>query len=381
MGGLKNVPIESIRPNPYRQLDKYPWIERKLVALEKSIQDVGMWEGMIARENGEGYELAFGHHRLKAAENLKLKTVPLFVKPLTDEQMLQYMGRENMDDYSQDFLIMLNGWEGALKYWHHGASASEIPEPIELARKLGWTRARNNAKTDRMNATAEACAAAYSLIQGGYLDRGDLEGLSTKAAREITTRATTTMQRMDKSHVDPARAFYAKQHIAIGAQTTARLVREGIVASRDIRGTVEAEAYRSARSARVKDPPLFAMFGKTLAHSIEKVLDTDVNAEKLKEMCKALNKITLEEEEEDQKMVALVYFQLGELKKRAERWHRKIGAGMKKEKKTTLNKALSEVGGTVNKALTKRKSAKAIANTGPAGVENFDAKVLAKTGT
>ena len=35
----------------------------------------------------------------------------MIVRDLTDQQMLELMGRENGEDYSTDFLVMLNTWE------------------------------------------------------------------------------------------------------------------------------------------------------------------------------------------------------------------------------------------------------------------------------
>jgi hypothetical protein len=38
------------------------------------------------------------------------------VAQLDDRQMLQYMGRENGEDYHSDFTVMLNTWEGAVRF-------------------------------------------------------------------------------------------------------------------------------------------------------------------------------------------------------------------------------------------------------------------------
>lgn len=48
--------------------------------------------------------------------------------------MLEYMGRENMEDYNADFLTMLNSWEAAVKF--SGAIPQKIKD-IEIARVLG----------------------------------------------------------------------------------------------------------------------------------------------------------------------------------------------------------------------------------------------------
>ena len=183
MSEIKNVPIDRLNPNPYRNLKEYPWIERKLEALRKSIKDVGMWEGVIARKNGTGYQLAFGHHRLKAAKDVKLKTVPVIIKPLTDAQMLQYMGRENMDDYSHEFLVMLNGWKAGRKYVCE-QTGNPSPQVVDIARELGWTinvMSRHNIRAG--NQTAHACAGALTLINEGITQRQVFAGITCTAAK------------------------------------------------------------------------------------------------------------------------------------------------------------------------------------------------------
>ena len=45
--------------------------------------------------------------------------------------MLQFMGRENMEDYNADFLCMLETWEAAVKFAHRSAQNSK---PIDIAR-------------------------------------------------------------------------------------------------------------------------------------------------------------------------------------------------------------------------------------------------------
>ena len=101
-----------------RLLKTYPFNERKIETLCRSIKDVGLWEGVIARRKGNRFELAFGHHRREAARRSKLKTIPVIVRDLSDEQMLQFMGRENAEDYNADFLVMLETWEATAKDSH-----------------------------------------------------------------------------------------------------------------------------------------------------------------------------------------------------------------------------------------------------------------------
>lgn len=143
MSMLKNVAIAQVCPNPYRDLVTYPWIEPKIEALMRSIKEVGFWEGVIARKTGDKFEIAFGHHRIEAARRLKLTSIPLVVRSISDKEMLQFMGRENGEDYHTDFLVMLATWESAIRYISREQYADRVleseNETLKIARLLGWT--------------------------------------------------------------------------------------------------------------------------------------------------------------------------------------------------------------------------------------------------
>jgi hypothetical protein len=190
---LSYVSLSSIEPNPFRDLKTYPYDKRKLEALERSIEHVGLWEGLIGRRAGQVYQLAFGHHRLEAARKCKLTTVPLIIRDLTDEEMVGFMGRENMEDFNSDFLVLAS-WEAAQKF----LISTEIKnaQPLETARLLGWIRVVG--KQDNLNNLASACNAATTLIDAGHFARDDLYGMSVSAAREIVERAQSRMEMLDK---------------------------------------------------------------------------------------------------------------------------------------------------------------------------------------
>ena len=71
--------------------------------------------------------------------------------------MLQFMGRENSEDYGADFSVMLETWQAAVKYLgvkkpdSDAACPAGSTQPIEIARFLGWTRRRkdNQKRADR----------------------------------------------------------------------------------------------------------------------------------------------------------------------------------------------------------------------------------------
>ena len=118
MSKIHNVTIADIDANPFRQLGTYPYVTRKIDTLKRSINDVGLWEGVIGRKNGNRVEIAFGHHRVEAARQAlgDKASIPLIIRKLDDKEMLQFLGRENMEDYNADFLTMLETWEAGQKY-------------------------------------------------------------------------------------------------------------------------------------------------------------------------------------------------------------------------------------------------------------------------
>jgi uncharacterized small protein (DUF1192 family) len=226
------------------------------------------------------------------------------------------MGRENLEDYNADFLVMLETWEAAIEFRRRDGEKSET---IDNARLLGWTRLR--ADGGRANDTALACDDAAKLITGGYINRDQLSGLSVKSVREICGRIVAQHEQLERmakvTKRPPKEVESAKRHSGKAGARVARDVRAGRVATRDIRGQVDVEAYRHAREAK-KQSPLFSMFGKSLAESIAKIAKADGVAEKLNEIKKSLNVLTFDE---DVQVVKRIAFECESASERFDKWH------------------------------------------------------------
>jgi hypothetical protein len=331
---LETVSLSQVRPNPHRDLHTYPWIEEKVATLMRSIEDVGLWAGIIGRKRGDGYEIAFGHHRVEAARRMGLREVPLIIEDMDDQRMLQLMGRENGEDYSTQFLVMLNTWEGAAKFLGN-AKRQHVSEnmfsetPKRIAGLLGWTTFYK--KELRMSPVATACNAAYALIRGNYMTREDLSGLSVRDARDVVVRAQERMEQLEKiaqreGH-DRRQADNAKEVIGKAARITARETREGRIASRDIRSSVDVNTLRAAGEEKVYQTPLFAVFGQGLCDSISRMLNSDTAGERINEIEKVVNKLELEE---DHAVLRRLHHELDELSHRTQR----------AKKRTTPNKVV-----------------------------------------
>ena len=93
-GGLADLPISSIRPNPQQPREHFD--EEALAALAESIREVGVLQPVLVREADEGYELIAGERRWRAARRVGLQTLPAIVRVADDASMLQQAIIENV---------------------------------------------------------------------------------------------------------------------------------------------------------------------------------------------------------------------------------------------------------------------------------------------
>lgn len=92
---MPDIPLELIRPNPFRDFDLHPYDAAQVERLQTSIRDDGFWASVVAREVDGTYQIAFGHHRIEAARNLGLSHVPIEVRELSDWKMVRMLASEN----------------------------------------------------------------------------------------------------------------------------------------------------------------------------------------------------------------------------------------------------------------------------------------------
>lgn len=310
------IKLSIVDPNPFRRLEKFPYDNAKINALRQSIRDVGLWPGVIGRRFGNRVQIAFGHHRVESARRENLQKASLILMDLTDEQMLQYMGRENLEDYNAHFLTMLETWEAGIMYFN--AEPRRKWEPIENAKLLGWVSAGRPGPA--MNHTARACNHASQLIKGGHLSQDRLQGLSVDSAEQLCGSIVAqhrALEEMAKKTGRPAAEIVdAKRVVSQAGSRVADALRKGEVAPRDIRSTVELESYRHAKEAK-RHTPLFAKFGNDIADRIGTMLKTDTTADKLQEIKDALGQI---ETQDDLEVVDRIAFECKHLTRRADKW-------------------------------------------------------------
>ncbi len=86
--------IELIRPNRFQPRLRFS--DDELEELSRSIKEHGIIQPLLVREDDNGYELATGERRLRAAKNAGLSHVPVVVKSITDSDLLEMSIVENI---------------------------------------------------------------------------------------------------------------------------------------------------------------------------------------------------------------------------------------------------------------------------------------------
>jgi ParB family chromosome partitioning protein len=93
-GGLEEVPVTAIRPNPYQPREHFD--EEELASLAESIREVGILQPILLRETDDGYELIAGERRWRAARRVGLQHVPALVRDTDDASALEHALVENV---------------------------------------------------------------------------------------------------------------------------------------------------------------------------------------------------------------------------------------------------------------------------------------------
>ena len=91
--------IQQLPPDKLVPFQNHPYQVREDAALSElmeSIRTHGVLSPLLARQKGDGYELVSGHRRRLAAQKLGLKTVPVLVREMTDDEAVILMVDSNL---------------------------------------------------------------------------------------------------------------------------------------------------------------------------------------------------------------------------------------------------------------------------------------------
>lgn len=91
---IYEVATDLISPCPFQPRSAFD--EDALKSLSESIKEKGVLQPLLVRKNADRYEIIAGERRWRAAQKAGLKTVPVIVKELSDQETLEVALIENL---------------------------------------------------------------------------------------------------------------------------------------------------------------------------------------------------------------------------------------------------------------------------------------------
>jgi ParB family chromosome partitioning protein len=91
---IKEISITACRPNPYQPRKVFD--VEAIEELKQSIIEHGILQPLIVRKAIKGYEIVVGERRFRAAKAAELEKVPVVIRELTEQQMMELAVLENL---------------------------------------------------------------------------------------------------------------------------------------------------------------------------------------------------------------------------------------------------------------------------------------------
>ena len=246
-GRLRMVPLSAIEPNkdqPRREFD-----EEKLQQLADSISRYGVLQPLLVRDMGNGrYQLLAGERRWRAARLAGLTELPVQLKELEDQGVLEVALIENLQ--RED----LNPMEQAGGYRRLMDELSLTQE--EVAARVGRSRSAV-ANTLRLLSLPKTI---QDMVQEGALSEGHgralvgldesvslplalqacEQGLSVRQLERLASAAAKAGREGESPAPEPAKDLYARQ---LGEALSGRLGRRVQLRPGAKKGRIEIEYY------------------------------------------------------------------------------------------------------------------------------------------
>ncbi len=126
----RELPIGSLLPNRHQPRTYFD--EEALEDLAASLKNHGMVQPIVARKVGDKFEIIAGERRWRAARKAGLATVPVVLKEVPDDRLLEFALVENIQRQE------LNPIEEAKAYWQLGEHLRLTQE--QVADRVGKSR-------------------------------------------------------------------------------------------------------------------------------------------------------------------------------------------------------------------------------------------------
>jgi ParB family chromosome partitioning protein len=129
--GVREIPVETIRPNPWQPRTNFD--QQELAELAQSIREHGVLQPILVSQQSDGaFQLITGERRWRAVQLAGLPTVPAMVKEATPQASLELALVENIQRRDLNPLEEAHAFRQLLD--EHGLTQEELAQRIGKSR-------------------------------------------------------------------------------------------------------------------------------------------------------------------------------------------------------------------------------------------------------
>jgi ParB family chromosome partitioning protein len=129
--GLREVPVEAIRPNPWQPRTQFD--EQELEGLAQSIREHGVLQPVLVSQQPDGtFQLITGERRWRAVQLAGMPTVPAMVKEATPQASLEMALVENIQRRDLNPLEEAHAYRALID--EHGLTQEQLGQRIGKSR-------------------------------------------------------------------------------------------------------------------------------------------------------------------------------------------------------------------------------------------------------
>ncbi|MGA2119928.1 MAG: ParB/RepB/Spo0J family partition protein [Bryobacteraceae bacterium] len=248
------LPINSIEPNPLQPRRIFQ--SEKLAELAHSIQANGIIQPLVVRKSGDRYELVAGERRWRAAKIAGLEAVPVVVRPIADDRLLEVSLIENIQREDLNPMETASAFEQLGREFNLSAedigqrTGKDRTTVVNFLRLLNLPpEVRRLVEDRRLSAGHARCLLALSTpeLQVEVAEKAVAEGWSVRQTERTMQRMTEGRKpkRPDETAADPnVKAAIEQLERALGTKVR-------IVEKNKQKGRIEIDYYSAEDLDRI----------------------------------------------------------------------------------------------------------------------------------
>ena len=127
---LRELPIDEVKPNPDQPRKTFD--EAELEELASSIRDKGILQPIVVRAKDGGFQIVAGERRYQAARRAGLAEVPVVIREVSDEEVLQLALIENLQREDLNPIEEAMGYQSLME--QQGVTQAELGRLVSKSR-------------------------------------------------------------------------------------------------------------------------------------------------------------------------------------------------------------------------------------------------------